>query len=95
MGGDDRFLSLDAHQWGMVGLVANLVSVTVQLTNLLRTKHAKSFSMVFIGLMTLLNAWYAFVAYLHGNTWFAASALLFMVYNIVVIAHYYAPHKKA
>jgi len=90
----DDFLGLDEREWGLVGVAANLVSVSMQFWTLVSTKNATSFSPTFIGFMTLLNAWYAFVAFLHDNIPFMVSALVFTAYNIVVLAVYFTASMK-
>ena len=85
----DTFIGLNVQEWGYIALVANGLSVTVQMATLLRTREAQSFSMPFIFLMLLLNAWYCFVAYLQENVGFALATLSFVIYNSTVIYFHY------
>ena len=82
-------LGLNAEEWGAIALLANGVSVVVQVSTLLKTRDAQSFSMSFIYTMLVLNAWYCFVAYLQENLGFAIATLSFVVYNCMVVYFYH------
>ena len=85
----EKFLGLDAKTWGWISVATNGLSVFFQLSNLFKTRTAKSFSMSFISLMTILNAVYCIVGLLTLNWGLAIATFFFVVYNLTVVYFYY------
>ena len=83
------FLSLDAGKWGYISAVANFASVVFQLYTTFKTKKAKSFSILFIYLLTFLNLVYVFLGILTENTGLIVACGVFVIYNLIIVYFYY------
>ena len=91
---EKTFLGIDVLTWGWISVITNGVSVFVQMSNLIATQCAQSFSMYFIFLMTLLNAIYCLVGILTYNWGLAIATFLFVIYNLSVVYFYYYGKKR-
>lgn len=91
---EKRFLGIDVLTWGWISVFTNGLSVFVQMSNLIATRSAQSFSMYFIFLMTLLNAIYCIVGILTYNWGLAIATFLFVIYNLSVVYFYYYGKQK-
>ena len=85
-----KFLGLNVIQWGYLSVATNGFSVVVQLSQLFRTRSAKSFDMTFIFLMTILNATYFVLGVLTNNIGLAIATFFFVYYNLTVMYFYYS-----
>lgn len=84
-----EFLSLDAGKWGYISAVANFASVVFQLYTTFKTKKAKSFSILFIYLLTFLNLVYVFLGVLTENIGLVIACGVFVIYNLIIVYFYY------
>jgi len=84
-----EFLSLDAGKWGYVSAVANFASVVFQLYTTFKTKKTKSFSILFIYLLTFLNLVYVFLGILTENIGLVVACGVFVIYNLIIVYFYY------
>jgi hypothetical protein len=80
---------INASGWGYIGIVTNGLSAVLQMYTLYKTRSAKSFSMPFIWIMTLLNIVYCLLGLLEENYGLAISTFFFVIYNFTVIYIYY------
>ena len=78
-------IGLNEINWGYFGIVTNGLSALFQMYTLYKTRSAKSFSMPFIWIMTLLNAVYCLVGILENNIGLAVATFFFVIYNFTVI----------
>lgn len=86
---EKTILGLNRFTWGWISVFTNGISVLVQLVSLYKSKSAQSFSMPFIGLMTLLNFTYFILGILTANRGLALATFSFVVYNLIVVYYYY------
>jgi len=86
---ETKKIGINAKNWGYFGIVTNGLSAFFQMYTLYKTKSAKSFSMPFIWIMTILNAIYCLVGILENNIGLAVATFFFVVYNFTVIYVYY------
>ena len=84
-----EFLTLDAGKWGYVSAVANFASVVFQLYTTFKTKKTKSFSILFLFLLTFLNLVYVFLGVLTENIGLVIACGVFVLYNLIIIYFYY------
>ena len=82
-------IGINAKNWGYFGIVTNGLSAFFQMYTLYKTKSAKSFSMPFIWIMTILNAIYCLIGILENNIGLAVATFFFVIYNFTVIYVYY------
>ena len=78
-------IGLNDTNWGYFGIITNGLSAVFQMHTLYKTRSAKSFSMPFIWIMTLLNAVYCLVGILENNIGLAVATFFFVIYNFTVI----------
>tara|TARA_B110000003_G_C16553792_1_gene497664 strand:+ start:52 stop:789 length:738 start_codon:yes stop_codon:yes gene_type:complete len=86
---ETKKIGINAKNWGYFGIVTNGLSAFFQMYTLYKTKSAKSFSMPFIWIMTILNAIYCLVGILENNIGLAVATFFFVIYNFTVIYVYY------
>ena len=86
---ETKKIGINAKNWGYFGIVTNGLSAFFQMYTLYKTKSAKSFSMPFIWIMTILNAIYCLIGILENNIGLAVATFFFVIYNFTVIYVYY------
>ena len=82
-------LGFNAGEWGYISAVANFASVICQLYTTFKTKKTKSFSILFIVLLTLLNFVYVFLGILTENIGMVIACGVFVLYNLIIVYYYY------
>ena len=82
-------LGFNAGEWGYISAVANFASVICQLYTTFKTKKTKSFSILFIVLLTLLNFVYVFLGILTENIGMVIACGVFVIYNLIIVYYYY------
>ena len=82
-------LGFNAGEWGYISAVANFSSVICQLYTTFKTEKTKSFSILFIGLLTLLNFVYVFLGILTENIGMVIACGVFVIYNLIIVYYYY------
>jgi len=84
----NKIMGMNAEVWGYIGLITNGVSAVIQMYTLYKLKSAKSFSMPFIYIMTLLNAIYFIIGIIEQNPGLSIATAFFVIYNFTVIYTY-------
>ena len=84
----NKIMGMNAEVWGYIGLITNGLSAVIQMYTLYRLKSAKSFSMPFIYIMTLLNAIYFIIGIIEQNIGLSIATAFFVIYNFTVIYTY-------
>lgn len=85
----EQVLGFNAGEWGYISAVANFASVICQLYTTFKTKKTKSFSILFITLLTLLNFVYVFLGILTENIGMIIACGVFVIYNLIIVYYYY------
>ena len=85
----EEVIGFNAGEWGYISAVANFASVVCQLYTTFKTQKTKSFSMLFIVLLTFLNFVYVFLGILTENIGMVIACALFVVYNLIIVYFYY------
>lgn len=85
----EKVLGFNAGEWGYISAVANFASVICQLYTTFKTKKTKSFSILFIALLTLLNFVYVFLGILTENVGMVIACGVFVIYNLIIVYYYY------
>ena len=85
----EQVLGFNAGEWGYISAVANFASVICQLYTTFKTKKTKSFSILFIALLTLLNFVYVFLGILTENIGMVIACGVFVIYNLIIVYYYY------
>lgn len=89
-----KFLGLNKNSWGYISTFTNTTSVLIQVTSLLKSKDASSYSSHFVILMWILNFVYFLISVLQQNVGYALATLAFVIYNSIVLYYiYYGPKK--
>ena len=84
----NKIMGMNAEVWGYIGLITNGLSAVIQMYTLYKLKSAKSFSMPFIYIMTLLNAIYFIIGIIEQNIGLSIATAFFVIYNFTVIYTY-------
>jgi hypothetical protein len=84
----NKIMGMNAAIWGYIGVITNGVSAIIQMYTLYKLKSAKSFSMPFIYIMTLLNGIYFIIGILEQNPGLSIATAFFVIYNFTVIYTY-------
>jgi hypothetical protein len=84
----NKIMGMNAEVWGYIGLITNGLSAVIQMYTLYKLKSAKSFSMPFIYIMTLLNAIYFIIGIIEQNPGLSIATAFFVIYNFTVIYTY-------
>tara|TARA_Y100000389_G_scaffold191802_1_gene218535 strand:+ start:411 stop:878 length:468 start_codon:yes stop_codon:yes gene_type:complete len=85
----EEVIGFNAGEWGYISAVANFASVVCQLYTTFKTQKTKSFSMLFIVLLTFLNFVYVFLGLLTENIGMVIACGVFVLYNLIIVYFYY------
>jgi hypothetical protein len=84
----NKIMGMNAAIWGYIGVITNGLSAIIQMYTLYKLKSAKSFSMPFIYIMTLLNGIYFIIGIIEQNPGLSIATAFFVIYNFTVIYTY-------